>query len=159
MLSNEELIDWLHSNRLHPDFEYETTSGPRKAWGRPDIPPDGDGWELNICSRHDDAWERFDHHEERYWRRIVPEERMSEIDQLRARVAELEATIDRERRSAASGYQLITAAHFDWVKRIEEVISYVPADVNEWQRGYRDCAKRVAEALTPPGFTVRMEPK
>lgn len=51
----------LHERRLHPDYEYRTTDGPRKAWtGEPDLTPEG--W-TKI------AWERFDYHEEILWAR------------------------------------------------------------------------------------------
>lgn len=58
---------WLHSRGMHPDFEYATTDGPRKAF-YDDEPPDGDGWEANVDMGRD-GWERFDYHEEAYWRR------------------------------------------------------------------------------------------
>ena len=60
---------WLHARSMHPDYEYKTTDGPRKSWDDADTPPHGDGWEDN-----EDAglggWERFDYHEEAYWRRL-----------------------------------------------------------------------------------------
>ena len=62
---NERLTNFLHSRRQHPDFEYATTDGPRKAW---DVyKPDGEGWEKNI--HYNDGWERFSYHEEAYWMR------------------------------------------------------------------------------------------
>jgi hypothetical protein len=63
------LEDWLHSRHLHPDYEYETTKGQRKAWDRQDTPPDGDGWERNVTGDDPEGWERFEYHEESYWRR------------------------------------------------------------------------------------------
>lgn len=63
------LEGFLHSHRIHPDYEYTSTSGQRKAWtGQSDPPDDRDGWEVN---RHvgRDGWERFDYHEEAYWMR------------------------------------------------------------------------------------------
>lgn len=65
--------DELHQHCWHPAYEYRTTEGQRKAWDDADTPPEGDGWELNITSRDSDAFERFDYHEERYWRRLRPE--------------------------------------------------------------------------------------
>lgn len=59
---------WLHSRSMHPDYEYETTDGPRKAWDSEMTPPLGGGWEVN-SEEGRDGWERFDYHEERYWRR------------------------------------------------------------------------------------------
>lgn len=58
----------LHANLTHPGYEYATTSGPRKAWYGEGDPPEGDGWERNT-DRGDFGWERFDFHEESYWRR------------------------------------------------------------------------------------------
>ena len=55
----------LHSLRAHPDYEYETTEGPRKNWNQ--NPPEGNGWENN--KDYHDGFERFDYHEEAYWRR------------------------------------------------------------------------------------------
>lgn len=67
--------DELHQLQMHPRYEYATTEGQRKAWDYADEPPyrRGEGWELNITSRNPDAFERFDYHEERYWRRRLPE--------------------------------------------------------------------------------------
>jgi hypothetical protein len=59
---------WLHERLMHPDYEYRTTHGPRKAFSPDDSRPEGDGWEMNYDhGRH--GWERFDYHEEAYWRR------------------------------------------------------------------------------------------
>ena len=55
----------LHGMLAHPDYEYETTDGPRKGFY--EEPPSGDGWEKNVDWRG--GWERFDYHEEAYWRR------------------------------------------------------------------------------------------
>lgn len=63
---------WLHSRQIHPDFEYDVTKGPRKAWNDEDRPPNGDsGWVRNIHVGRD-GWERFDYHEESYWMRPKP---------------------------------------------------------------------------------------
>lgn len=59
---------WLHGQRLHPDWEYETTTGPRKQWDDADRPPPGDDWRPNVEAGQD-GWERFEYHEEAYWRR------------------------------------------------------------------------------------------
>jgi len=67
-----EVIKDLMIEKLHreipklppvPDpYEYRITDGQRKAWdGTPDLSEDG--WEEYK------EWERFDYHEERYWRR------------------------------------------------------------------------------------------
>ena len=67
----ERLTKYLHSICRHPDFEYETTTGPRKAcYDFP--PPEGEGWDINVDEGRD-GWERFDYHEEQYWRRLKPE--------------------------------------------------------------------------------------
>lgn len=65
----ERLRGILHSREMHPDFEYATTDGPRKAWYDEDVSPEGDGWEPNIHKGRD-GWERFDYHEEAYWMRF-----------------------------------------------------------------------------------------
>jgi len=64
-----DLRHFLHS-RLHPGYEYETTTGPRKAWDYSDVPPNDDGWERNT-EAGDEGWERMTYHEESYWRREV----------------------------------------------------------------------------------------
>lgn len=63
----QQTDDELHQYRRHPDWEYATTRGPRKAFDNQ--PPDGDGWEPNITRADPEAWERFDYHEEAHWRR------------------------------------------------------------------------------------------
>jgi hypothetical protein len=55
----------LHRMEAHPDYEYETTKGPRKAF---EIEPPGDGWERNT-HEGSNGWERFEFHEEAYWMR------------------------------------------------------------------------------------------
>lgn len=65
-----ELTAVLHANEMHPDYEYETTTGPLKV-SYDFSPPEGDGWEKNIY-RDQDGWERFDYHEEAYWMRRKP---------------------------------------------------------------------------------------
>lgn len=62
----------LHADRMHPDYEYATTEGQRKAWYDIDVPPEGDGWERNTAAGRN-GWERFDYTEESYWRRLLPE--------------------------------------------------------------------------------------
>jgi len=58
----------LHRRMSHPDYEYATTKGQRKAW---DVtPPEqeaGPAWEQN--TDYHGGWERFEYHEEAYWRR------------------------------------------------------------------------------------------
>lgn len=45
---------------------------------RRDVPPEGEGWERDFSRGRDgDNWDRFDYHEEAYWKRRVtpvPEE-------------------------------------------------------------------------------------
>lgn len=65
--------DELHDRRMHPAYEYATTEGQRKAWDYSDVPPGGDDWERNTTARFPEAWERFDYHEESYWRRLRPD--------------------------------------------------------------------------------------
>ena len=55
-----------------PQYEYKTTSGPRKMWEDYDKPPEGEGWEPDPDrGRPGESWERFDNHEEAYWRRPI----------------------------------------------------------------------------------------
>ena len=70
----ERLAYALHMARRHPDFEYETTTCPRKQG--PAFPPTGDGWEDN--GEGHDCWERFEYHDEHYWRRRKPEGRITD---------------------------------------------------------------------------------
>lgn len=64
----------LHEHRAHPAYEYETTQGQRKAWDYSHVPPEGEGWERNVdAGNPGEGWERFDYHEESYWRRLRPE--------------------------------------------------------------------------------------
>jgi hypothetical protein len=66
---------------LHPGWEYATTTGPRKAWDDAEVPPRGDDgkpdltWESNVSAGSENGWERFDYHEEAYWRRPKVEAR------------------------------------------------------------------------------------
>jgi hypothetical protein len=61
-------------------YEYTKTTGPRKSWDNPDEPPyifpndeNQNPWELDPDrGRPGESWERFDYHEERYWRRVRP---------------------------------------------------------------------------------------
>lgn len=76
-----EQVDQLHQHRAHPDFDYATTEGPRETWTDANKPPrdphtgdPGRGWELNTTRAYPDAFERFDHHEESYWRRRKADE-------------------------------------------------------------------------------------
>ncbi len=62
------LVRALHARLAHPDYEYETTKAARKC-GPPD--PAGEGWEVN--EDHCGGFERFDYHEEQYWRRVKKE--------------------------------------------------------------------------------------
>ena len=66
------LTRFLHSRRLHPDFEYASTTGPRKYWDSTQQPP-GEGWEPNL-DVGDRRWMRYDHYEESFWRRRIVEE-------------------------------------------------------------------------------------
>lgn len=54
------------------EWEYATTTGPRKSWYDENVPPEGEGWELDPTrGKPGESWERFDYHEERYWRRPI----------------------------------------------------------------------------------------
>ena len=66
---NKKLTDALHERRCHPDFEYATTKVARKSGEI--FKPEGDSWEPNTYGPDPhSAWERFDFHEEYYWRRL-----------------------------------------------------------------------------------------
>lgn len=64
----ERLTSTLHALQAHPDYEYTITTNGRKHATRT---PEGDGWEVN--TEHLGGWERFEYHEENYWRRRRPE--------------------------------------------------------------------------------------
>ncbi len=51
-------------------WENATTKGPRKAWDDEMTPPEGEGWVVDP-DRGNNGWERFEYHEERYWKRLV----------------------------------------------------------------------------------------
>ena len=71
----------LHCRRAHPDFEYTTTQTARKSEDDPRVGLDGKGWERNdivenhaykegvVVKEHWRNWERFQFHEDNYWRR------------------------------------------------------------------------------------------
>lgn len=60
----------LHKRLAHPDYEYVTTKGPRKAWEvEPPEQEAGPAWEQN--TDYHGGWERFEYHEEAYWRRPI----------------------------------------------------------------------------------------
>lgn len=66
----------LHARSGHPDWDYDTTEGQRKAWDDGDTPPSGGGWTRNTFKAGGEGWERFTYTEESYWmrplRRDVP---------------------------------------------------------------------------------------
>lgn len=72
-LEVERLTAELHKRRAHPDYEYVTTKCGRKQSDDSIYPQNrglGEGWEENIIgSEPHSSWERFDYHEEHYWRR------------------------------------------------------------------------------------------
>ncbi len=78
----DRLTRALHAHRAHPDFEYETTQTARKSVDDPRAERlVAEGWELNeivACHEYADGvvvkehwrnWERFEFHEDSYWRR------------------------------------------------------------------------------------------
>lgn len=56
----------MHREQRHSEWEYATTTSVRKQGDPPR--PNGNGWMLNQYAGRD-GWERFDAHEEAYWRR------------------------------------------------------------------------------------------
>lgn len=67
----KRLTDVLHERCIHPDYEYATTKTARKSGDS--RKPEGDGWEPNVYGNDPhSAWERFEFHEEEYWRRLKP---------------------------------------------------------------------------------------
>lgn len=89
-----------HNNGTMEGWEYETRTGPRKAFDDEDIPPEGEGWERNTDMGRG-GWERFDSHEESYWRRQCTtgsgypqtESPADELARLRAEVDEAHALL------------------------------------------------------------------
>jgi len=77
----ERLTFTLHCQKAHPDFEYATTQTTRKSSDDARVGLEGDGWEPNdIVDNHEYKdgkvvkeywrnWERFQFHENNYWRR------------------------------------------------------------------------------------------
>ncbi|WP_123661619.1 DUF6221 family protein [Actinocorallia herbida] len=61
----------LHARGRHPEWEYRSTAGQRKAFHDYNVPPEGEGWVRNV-EQGRDGWERFDYTEESYWRRRRP---------------------------------------------------------------------------------------
>lgn len=77
----------LHAERRHPDYEYATTHGPRKQWNESDRPPAGENcdpdhtWSPNVdAGRPGMGWDRFEYHEEAYWRRPKARSGPQEVD-------------------------------------------------------------------------------
>lgn len=61
----------LHRLELHPDYEYVTAKGPRKASYSHLMRPEGEDWIENLHrGRPGEGWDRFDYHEEAYWMRL-----------------------------------------------------------------------------------------
>lgn len=58
----------LHAKLRHPDYEYETTDGPRKAFDEHSPDEDDPMWERNVHVGRN-GWDRFAYHEEAYWMR------------------------------------------------------------------------------------------
>jgi hypothetical protein len=61
----ERLEKYLHSKKYHPDYEYLTLTTIRKG---PEPEPPSDRWKRNI-EESDNGFERFEYHDEYYWRR------------------------------------------------------------------------------------------
>lgn len=64
-----------HANMNMPGWEYLTTQSARKQGGGD--PPENEGWEPNDIIDNGEGfprrnWERYDFHEDHYWRRRVP---------------------------------------------------------------------------------------
>ena len=73
-----ELIDvatvcfaWIAAMDRLDMWEYAVTTGPRKTWGDAELdPPDHrPGWIVDN-DKGSAGWERFEYHEERYWKRL-----------------------------------------------------------------------------------------
>lgn len=93
----------LHFRSSHPAYQYKTTEGQRKAWDDADEPPEGEGWERNTDSGRD-GWDRFEFHEESYWRRLKPESERKEWKQW----------IPKELRAIATVYKDHPDYQQDW---------------------------------------------
>jgi NTP pyrophosphatase (non-canonical NTP hydrolase) len=61
---------WIAAMDRVSRWEYAVTKGARKAWSTEMDPPDNrPGWVVDE-SRGSAGWERFEFHEERYWKRL-----------------------------------------------------------------------------------------
>lgn len=87
--ANQQTVDTarLHAEFRHPDYEYATTHGPRKQWDESDRPPAGESsdpdhtWSPNVdAGRPGMGWDRFEYHEEAYWRRPKTRSGPREVD-------------------------------------------------------------------------------
>lgn len=66
----------VNAAMLFAGWEYKTVETGRKSGtGHKDVWPEGDGWEIDLTrGRPGEGWERFDCHEELYFRRPVSTE-------------------------------------------------------------------------------------
>lgn len=90
-------------------WEYETTSGPRKAWSNSETPPKGDGW-IRDKSRGCNGFERFDYHEESYWKRPISTPTGKESDEECATRLQPEVAASVETQNATSALVTSDAA-------------------------------------------------
>jgi len=69
MTELERLRKVVHAREIHPDYDYETRDGPRKAWDGCYEEMEAAGWTLNKDRGYGahSGWERFEYHEETYW--------------------------------------------------------------------------------------------
>lgn len=73
LLYADAAIKAMSPEPVDDGWEYATTTGPRKAWYEAG-PPEGFGWEPDYSrGRPSEAWERFEYHEEMYWKRRKPQ--------------------------------------------------------------------------------------
>lgn len=117
---------WTRVPDVAGEWEYETVEKPRKSG---DIyPPDGEGWVKDYSrGRPGEAWDRFDNHEETYWKRRVKASAPA-IEPLNIDV------------KAAIREELLGIRHF--VRALENTKIY-----NDTDRGYNKAIGHVLERL------------
>lgn len=122
---NQQAVDTarLHAERRHPDYEYATTHGPRKQWDESDRPPAGENsdpdhtWSPNVdAGRPGMGWDRFEYHEEAYWRRPKTRSGPQEVDGIMGGAEAPAADLQR----AQAEIDRLTAELADYDERAEQ---------------------------------------
>lgn len=144
---NQHAIDMarLHAERRHPDYEYATTHGPRKQWDESDRPPAGENsdpdhtWSPNVdAGRPGMGWDRFEYHEEAYWRRPKTRSGPQEVDGIMGAAPATDPLND----ALADGQRAEAT-----LARVRAVAEYF---LHGYEGGEDPCAAAVLAALTEP---------